>query len=89
MICRLSSPYVTAVQWVPENADAVIEELKQGGQHADDMEVNGFNLILWAGSGTMNWSVNPGQWIILVCGQPIIVDESRIGEHIDYLPAKR
>lgn len=81
MIYKLLQTRVTAVQWVPENADAIIKELTWPGMLPGDVEVNGFNLILW--DGNVNLSVTPGQWVVVAFGRPFMVYADRIGKYLD------
>ena len=82
MTYRLLQTHVTAVQYVPENADAIIEELTWPGLLPGDIEINGFNLILW--NGNVNLSVTPGQWIVIACGHPVIVEADAIEKYLDF-----
>lgn len=71
-----------AVQWVPENADAIIADLiRIGNRHADNVEVNGFNLIVW--DGNVNLSVTPGQWVVIFCDRPLIVEADAMESYFD------
>lgn len=63
---RLRPQAVTAIQWQPEQADAIIEELIAAGVDRDSLEINGDHLVIWELSSPMGKMLYPGAWGIVI-----------------------